>query len=134
MQDTEKQEKEVADLFLANLRKLVGNRFVGLRYFSNSADAVKKYNISLGVKKHIKGTGRKDEPQFAFVAYDHNAKHYRTFNLANFKYIKFQDRFFTFDDIYYNDQRDLVSEELSEYTIQPVGSRGQIHGRIWYVI
>ena len=130
----EEVEKEVANLFLANLRKLVGNRFVGLRYYSNSADTVKKYNISLGVKKHIKGTGRKDEPQFAFVAYDHNAKHYRTFNLANFKYIKFQDRFFTFDDIYYNDQRDLVSEEVSAYTIQPVGSRDQIHGSIWYVI
>ena len=134
MQDTEKQEKEVADQFLTNLRELIGNRFVGLRYYSNSADTVKKYNISLGVKKHIKGTGRKDEPQFSFVAYDHNAKHYRTFNLANFKYIKFQDRFFTFDDIYYNDQRDLVSEEVSAYTIQPVGSRDQIHGSIWYVI
>ena len=134
MQDTEKQEKEVVDLFLANLKKLVGNRFVGLRYYSNSADIVKKYNISLGVKKHIKGTGRKDEPQFAFIAYDHNRKGYRTFNLMNFKYIKFQDRFFTFDDIYYNDQRDLVSEEMSEYTIQPVGSRDQIHGSIWYVI
>ena len=127
MQDIEQQ---VAEQFLDNLKRLVGNRFVGLRYYSNSADAVKKYNISLGVKKHIKGTGRKDEPQFAFVAYDHNAKHYRTFNLANFKYIKFQDRFFTFDDIYYNDQRDLVSEELSKYNIQPVGSRDQIHGSI----
>ena len=134
MQDTEQQEKEVVDLFLANLKKLVGNRFVGLRYYSNSADIVKKYNISLGVKKHIKGTGRKDEPEFSFIAYDHNRKGYRTFNLMNFKYIKFQDRFFTFDDIYYNDQRDLVSEELSEYTIQPVGIRDQIHGSIWYVI
>ena len=134
MQDTEKQEKEVADLFLANLRKLVGNRFVGLRYYSTNEGKVKKYNISLGVKKHIKGTGRKDEPEFSFIAYDHNKKGYRTFNLMNFKYIKFQDRFFTFDDIYYNDQRDLVSEEVSEYTIQPVGSRDQIHGSIWYVI
>ena len=108
MQDTEKliqtftlgQEKEVADQFLANLRELIGNRFVGLRYYSNSADAVKKYNISLGVKKHIKGTGRKDEPQFAFVAYDHNAKHYRTFNLANFKYLSFRGKFYSFEDIY----------------------------------
>ena len=108
MQDTEKliqtftlgQEKEVADQFLANLRELIGNRFVGLRYYSNSADAVKKYNISLGVKKHIKGTGRKDEPDFAFVAYDHNAKHYRTFNLANFKYLSFKGRFYNFQDIY----------------------------------
>ena len=108
MQDTEKliqtftlgQEKEVADQFLANLRELIGNRFVGLRYFSNSADTVKKYNISLGVKKHIKGTGRKDEPQFAFVAYDHNAKHYRTFNLANFKYLNFRGKFYSFEDIY----------------------------------
>ena len=134
MQDTEKQEKKVADQFLTNLRELIGNRFVGLRYYSNSADAVKKYNISLGVKKHIKGTGRKDEPEFSFIAYDHNRKGYRTFNLMNFKYIKFQDRFFTFDDIYYNDQRDFVSEEMSEYTIQPVGSRDQIYGSIWYVI
>ena len=108
MQDTEKliqtftlgQEKEVADQFLANLRELIGNRFVGLRYYSNSADAIKKYNISLGVKKHIKGTGRKDEPQFAFVAYDHNAKHYRTFNLANFKYLNFRGKFYSFEDIY----------------------------------
>ena len=130
MQDTEKQEKKVADQFLTNLRELIGNRFVGLRYYSNSADAVKKYNISLGVKKHIKGTGRKDEPEFSFIAYDHNRKGYRTFNLMNFKYIKFQDRFFTFDDIYYNDQRDFVSEEMSEYTIQPVGSRDQIYGSI----
>ena len=96
----EEVEKEVANLFLANLRKLVGNRFVGLRYFSNSADTVKKYNISLGVKKHIKGTGRKDEPDFAFVAYDHNAKHYRTFNLANLKYLSFRGRFYNFEDIY----------------------------------
>ena len=108
MQDTEKliqtftlgQEKEVADQFLANLRELIGNRFVGLRYYSNSADAVKKYNISLGVKKHIKGTGRKDEPEFSFVAYDHNAKHYRTFNLANFKYLSFRGKFYSFEDIY----------------------------------
>jgi hypothetical protein len=130
MQDTEKQEKEVADLFLANLRKLAGNRFVGLRYYSTNEGKVKKYNISFGVKKHILGTGRKDEPEFSFIAYDHNRKGYRTFNLRNFKYIKFQDRFFTFDDIYYNDQRDFVSEELSEYTIQPVGSREQTHGSI----
>ena len=134
MQDTEKQEKEVVDLFLANLRELVGNRFVGLRYYSTNEGKVKKYNISLGVKKHIKGTGRKDEPEFSFIAYDHNSKGYKTFNLMNFKYIKFQDRFFTFDDIYYNDQRDFVSDELSEYNIQPVGSREQIHGSIWYVI
>ena len=138
MQDIEKQEsvyiKEVADQFLVNLKELVGNRFVGLRYYSTNEGKVKKYNISLGVKKHIKGTGRKDEPEFSFIAYDHNRKGYRTFNLMNFKYIKFQDRFFTFDDIYYNDQRDLVSEELSEYTIQPVGSREQTHGSIWYVI
>ena len=104
MQDTEKQEsvyiKEVADQFLVNLKELIGNRFVGLRYYSNSADAIKKYNISLGVKKHIKGTGRKDEPDFAFVAYDHNAKHYRTFNLANFKYLSFKGRFYNFQDIY----------------------------------
>ena len=108
MQDTEKliqtftlgQEKEVADQFLANLRELIGNRFVGLRYYSNSADAIKKYNISLGVKKHIKGTGRKDEPEFSFVAYDHNAKHYRTFNLANFKYLSFRGKFYSFEDIY----------------------------------
>ncbi len=93
-------EQQVADQFLDNLKSLVGNRFVGLRYYSNSADIVKKYNISLGVKKHIKGTGRKDEPNFAFVAYDHNAKHYRTFNLANFKYISFRGRFYSFEDIY----------------------------------
>ena len=100
MQDIEKQEKEVADLFLANLRKLVGNRFVGLRYYSTNEGRVKKYNISLGVKKHIKGTGRKDEPEFSFIAYDHNRKGYRTFNLANFKYLSFRGKFYSFEDIY----------------------------------
>jgi len=96
----EEVEKEVSDKFLRNLRSLVGNKFVGLRYFSSNIGEVKQYNISLGVKKHIKGTGRKDEPPFAFVAYDHNAKHYRTFNLSKFKYVNFKGKFYTFDDIY----------------------------------
>ena len=96
----EEVEKEVSAKFLRNLRSLVGNRFIGLRYFSSNAGEVKQYNVSFGVKKHIKGTGRKDEPEFSFTAYDHNRKGYRTFNLANFKYINFKGRFYNFEDIY----------------------------------
>ena len=44
-------EQQVADQFLDNLKSLVGNRFVGLRYYSNSADIVKKYKTS-NKKKH----------------------------------------------------------------------------------
>ena len=93
-------EKEVADQFLRNLKSLVGNKFIGLRYYSTNDRKFKKYNISFGVKKHIKGTGRKDEPEFSFIAYDHNRKGYRTFNLAKFSYINFRGRFYTFGDIY----------------------------------
>tara|TARA_Y100001960_G_C14520651_1_gene751100 strand:- start:190 stop:525 length:336 start_codon:yes stop_codon:yes gene_type:complete len=93
-------EKEVADEFVKKLKSLVGNKFIGLRYYSKNEGKFKKYNISFGVKKHIKGTGRKDDPEFSFTAYDHNKKGYRTFNLAKFSYINFRGRFYTFGDIY----------------------------------
>ena len=93
-------EKEIADEFVKKLKSLVGNKFIGLRYYSTNDRKFKKYNISFGVKKHIKGTGRKDEPEFSFIAYDHNRKGYRTFSLAKFSYINFRGRFYTFGDIY----------------------------------
>jgi len=99
-----KESQEVTDRFVDNFKELVGNRYIGLRYYSTQEKKVKKYNIQFGVKKHIKGTGRTDNPDFHFIAWDRNAKTYKSFSIANFRYVRFQEKFWTFSNIYDNDK------------------------------
>ena len=51
--------ENIYPIYKRNLRKLITDKFVGLRYFSNNEQKFKIYNVRLGVTKHIKGTGKK---------------------------------------------------------------------------
>lgn len=91
--------ENIYPIYKRNLRKLITDKFVGLRYFSNNEQKFKIYNVRLGVTKHIKGTGKENKKDNLIVAYDLKAKHYRSFNVAEIAYVKYKNKFYTQDDI-----------------------------------
>ena len=91
--------ENIYPIYKRNLRKLITDKFVGLRYFSTNEQKFKIYNVRLGVKKHIKGTGKENSKDNLITAYDRHAKHYRTFNVALIAYVKYKNKFYTQDDI-----------------------------------
>ena len=92
-------DDNIYPLYIRNLRKLITDKFGGLRYFSTNEQKFKIYNVRLGVTKHIKGTGKENKKDNLIVAYDLKAKHYRSFNVAEIAYVKYKNKFYTQDDI-----------------------------------
>jgi len=91
--------ENIYPIYKRNLKKLITDKFVGIRYFSNNENKHKIYNIRLGVKKHIKGTGKVNDKPYNITAYDRHARHYRSFNINLISYVKYKNKFYTQEDI-----------------------------------
>jgi len=91
MVDTNKLYKE-------NLKKIVGDCFFSVRYYSTNKGRYENYgSLLLNVKKHLKG-GESTAQEHTFTAYDMSAKHYRSFVISKPAFVKC-GQFYTQDAI-----------------------------------
>jgi len=85
-------------LYKENLKKIVGDCFFSVRYYSTNKGRYENYgSLLLNVKKHLKG-GESTAKEHTFTAYDMSAKHYRSFVISKTAFVKC-GQFYTQDAI-----------------------------------